>query len=232
MRAVLATALTILPLGIADAHIHLTSPLSRTDSPTGDQKAEHCGVAGQGRTARVTTLLPGATITVTWDETINHPGHYRIAFQPDGDTFPIPPPGTGPEGFPTLDQTGTTDNTTGAMILADMIPDGMQSTSVTLPNMECNNCTLQFIQVMTDKPDYTTDANSDDIYFNCADLTLSASAPPPMDGAPTGGDAGVDPPGGGGDLGGCSATKGSRSGIALGLIVGALLRLRRSRSRR
>lgn len=188
----------------------MTAPLSRTDAPTGDQKEQHCGVAAQGRNpARVTTYAPGATITVTWDETINHPGHFRIAFQPAGEVFGIPAPGAGaPSNFPDVDQTGMTD-AAGALILADMIPDGTPSTQVTLPNMECDNCTLQFIQVMTDNPPYTIDLASDDIYFNCADITLSNSAPPPTDGPATGPDAGVDPMDPKGNLsgGGCSVRR-------------------------
>ncbi len=235
MRAAFATALTILSFGTADAHIHLTSPLSRTDSLTGDQKAEHCGVTGQGRVAsRVTVFQPGETITVTWMETINHPGHFRIAFQPDGDTFGIPPagPGAPPNNFPTLDQdqTGTTD-ATGALILKDFIPDGTSSIQVTLPSIECNNCTLQFIQLMTDKKPYTIEPDSDDIYFNCADITLSTSGPGPTPDAGTpGSEAGVDPPESGGESGCCSASNNSPTGVLFGLAVGALL-LRKRRSR-
>src|SRR5687767_5344915 len=54
---------------------------------------------------------------------------------------------------------------------------------ITLPNMTCENCTLQLIQLMTDKPPYTVDATSDDIYFQCADIALRG---------PGGTDAGTD----------------------------------------
>ncbi len=231
MRAVLATALTFLSFGTAGAHIHLVSPLSRTDSPTGDQKAEHCGVTGQGRNAsRVTVFQPGETITVSWMETINHPGHFRIAFQPDGDTFGIPPvgPGAFPNNFPVIaqSQTGMTD-ATGAMILMDFIPDGTSSAQVTLPSIECDNCTLQFIQLMTDKKPYTIEPDSDDIYFNCADITLSGSAPPQPDAGVPGPEAGVDPQPNGG--GGCSTSHASSSVGFLGVLIG-LLMLRKRRS--
>lgn len=160
---------------LAQAHIHLTYPLSRTDEPLGEQKEQHCGTANSARSAdRVTTFAPGQTITVTWDETINHTGHFRISFNPDGDEFGIPP---------------TSDTTTEGvdpLVLKDMIPDGTTSAQITLPDIECDNCTLQFIQLMYDKPPYTTDANSDDIYFNCADLRLTndPSTPTPPPGEP------------------------------------------------
>jgi MYXO-CTERM domain-containing protein len=232
MRIVIAVlVVAMLPAGIVDAHIHLTNPRARTDSLTGDQKDQHCGVAGQVRNpSRVTTYRPGETITVTWMETVEHPGHFRIALQPNGDTFGIPPPGNGPPaGFPSLDQTGMTDST-GALILKDFIPDETLSTQITFPMMECNNCTLQFIQVMTDKPPYTIDTLSDDIYFNCADITLSNTAPQQPDGGiGPGGDAGVDPadPEGGGC---CSSGRGSAAtGLLGGLVVGLILRRRRRR---
>ncbi len=232
MRIVIAILLVgMLHAGIANAHIHLTNPRARTDSLTGDQKYRPCGVAGQTRIpSRVTTYRPGETITVTWMETINHPGHYRIAFQPNGNAFGIPPPGNGPPaGFPSLDQTGMTDGA-GALILKDFIPDGMLSTQITFPAMECNNCTLQFIQVMTDKPPYTVDAQSNDIYFNCADITLSNTAPPQPDGGiDPGGDGGTDQPGPPDPGGGCSASHGSAPAGLLGglVVVGLLLRRRR-----
>ncbi|MDB4963743.1 MAG: uncharacterized protein JWP01_3742 [Myxococcales bacterium] len=249
MRTILTGILVSLATlaGVADAHIHLTYPQARTDSQTGDQKDQHCGVANQVRNpARVTELRPGATITVTWLETINHPGWYRIAFQPNGQIFGIPPASNGqanPLGtliagnFPTANQEGV-DNDNGSIVLKDRIPDGTLSTQVTLPSMECTNCTLQFIQVMIDKPDYTTDAASDDIYFNCADITLSNAAPMAPDAGPGAGpDAGAGGPDagtGGGDgnvSGGCSATGGGGALGPIALVLGALL-LRRRRAAR
>lgn len=223
---ILASALLAWPLS-ASAHIHLATPQARTDSSTGDQKEQHCGVLGQVRTNRVTTYRPGEQIMVSWAETIDHPGFFRVAFQPNGDTFPIPAPAAG-GGFPNVDQTGTTDAATGAIIIKDQIPDGMLMTQITLPNMECTNCTLQFIQVMTDKAPYTTDAASDDIYFNCADVTLSNSAPMVDAGVNTGPDA----PGGTNPnpttSGGCST--GGGAGLFAGLALVGLVTRRRARA--
>jgi len=235
MKWVTSLALVLVPT-VAAAHIHMTSPKSRTDLPTGDQKTEHCGVAGYNRAMhldRVSTFAPGATINVVWAETIQHPGYFRIAFLQDGEVFPIPPPGAG-GGFPTQNLTGMTEPVTGALILADQIADGTLSTTVTLPNVECTNCTLQFIQVMTDKAPYTIDAMSDDIYFNCADLVLSNSAPdagtgPGGEPTPGGPDAGTGNPNNGGTVdGGCSAG-GDASLLALAL--GGAFAIRRRRRR-
>ncbi|HEY5927681.1 MAG TPA: SCE4755 family polysaccharide monooxygenase-like protein [Kofleriaceae bacterium] len=235
MRAALVLALGLIPVS-ASAHIHLTQPQARTDSTTGDQKEQHCGVLNQTRNpARVSTYKPGDMLTVNWLETINHTGWYRISFQPDGAVFGIPPAANGPTGggaasnFPTENRTGMVDAANGSIVLADRIADGTLTTTVTLPMMECNNCTLQFIQVMNDKPPYTVDAASDDIYFNCADITLANNAPDAgmvnMPDAGNGGSGSGSNMGGGGEIsGGCST--GPVTGL-LGLL--GLLGLRRRR---
>src|SRR5437868_5208198 len=98
MRAAgIALVLATVAPGIAAAHIHLTFPMSRTDSLLGEQKDQYCGLTTYVRAdhpERTNTFPPGATITVTWMETVNHPGHFRIAFQPDGEVFGIPPAST------------------------------------------------------------------------------------------------------------------------------------------
>lgn len=190
--------------GDARAHIMLMSPTARYT----DLKYGPCGRGGtmDVRTNNVTTFKPGETITVTWQETVPHPGHYRIAFDPNGQRF------TDPSSF--------TDTAPRMYVLKDDIADktGTQvyTDTVTLPNVECTNCTLQVMQVMTDKPPY---GDGNDLYYQCADLVLRADAPdmagaadlatPPAPadmstpgmpgGAPTGCSAGA-----GGTLGGTS----------------------------
>ncbi len=243
MKRVLVVGALLVP-SLASAHIHLTFPTSRTDNVQGDpQKAEHCGTVGYSRAAnptRISTFLPGQTITVTWAESIQHPGWFRIAFQPDGEVFGLPPASTGPTGggaasnFPTANQEGV-DAANNSIVLVDRIPDGMTTQSITLPNMECSNCTLQFIQVMTDSAPYTVDTLSNDIYFNCADLVLAANAPDAGPGAtvdagvtgdaPAAGGGGTDPVQGGCAVGGSSGLVG---GLALGLALVGVRRRRRA----
>lgn len=215
---------------VADAHIHLTNPTSRIDTLAGgDQKVGPCGVANQQRTTRITTFKPGETITVDWLETIDHPGWFRIAFQPNGDIFSLPPPNpNNPNMYPTMSQEGQT-LADGSIILKDRIPDGTLTAQVTLPNIECSNCTLQFTQFMTNNPPYT-DPQSNDVYFNCADIVLSQDAP---DAGPTGGDADAGT-GSGSNMnngevgGGCSTGSGAGGGVALALL--GLVGLRRRRA--
>lgn len=232
---------------IASAHIQLMSPTPRVDPIGNDQKTSHCGSSAAWVRAdhpdRVTSLLPGSTITVTWTETIQHPGHFRIAFLQNGETFHLPIEGNGdavvagvpqPSNMPSENLTGMVDATTGTMILADQIVDGTTTMQVTLPNMECSNCTLQLIQVMTNNPPYSNAPGNNDLYFNCADIVLTANPQPPA--TPDGG-TNPDPtdPGTGENgnttTGGC-ATGGGLAGLPVGLALLGLVAARRRRTLR
>jgi len=114
--------------------------------------------------------------------------------------------------------------------------------TVTLPNMTCDNCTLQVIQVMTDKEPFTTPG--DDIYYQCADLVLREGGTPPDAGTGTGTDAGTDTgtdPDAGTDTGagtgadsggGCSAAPTARTGSGLMPLFLILFACRLARRRR
>ena len=217
-----ALAAAVWAPAVASAHIELLYPTPRTL----ELKHGPCGAAGSTRGTNVIVLPPGATVEVRWKETINHPGHYRISFDLDGQDFVVPPTANGTtEGMPN--------------VIKDLIPDrvtsgtdNLYSQSITLPDMTCETCTLQVIQLMTDKPPYTTDALSDDIYYQCADIALrrpqteDASVPPDVD-APTGADAGVaatDLTGGCG----CRTSQGQAPQLALtALVLGIAWRRRR-----
>jgi MYXO-CTERM domain-containing protein len=222
----------------AAAHIRLNFPNPRTV----DQKLRHCG--SNSPRANVSTFLPGQTITVDWTETINHLGYYRISFHPDGDTFRIPPGGgapcadnscgacigTGTCNFPTEDFTGMVDPG-GSTVIADRIADGTSTFDITLPDIECTNCTLQLIQVMTNGHGaYTEDfEEGNDIYYQCADMILSATAPDAAPGTPDASAGGPDgDPGAMGDGGGCCSTApASPSRVLLALaVLGILVRRR------
>lgn len=198
------------------AHISLVLPEDRGCS---GEKTGPCGSSCDPARSHVTELEPGSTITVRWTETIDHDSHYRISFDDDGDDdF------ADPESFDDIQENPTLP------VLLDGIADrdggGQYEAQVTLPDIECDNCTLQLIQVMYDKgPTY----GDNDIYYRCADLTLRR-------GAGNGGDAGPPPavdagPGsGGGDDSGCSASGRSTAGAAwLLLAAGALAYARRRR---
>jgi Lytic polysaccharide mono-oxygenase, cellulose-degrading len=191
--------------GDAGAHIELMSPEPRTL----ELKVAPCGLGGLPR-ANINHFDPGQTIEVVWQETIGHPGHYRISFDDDGD-----------DDF--KDPRSFTDLNTAPSVMIDNIADrtGTQiyRQMLTLPDITCGNCTLQVIQVMTDKPPY---GDGDDVYHQCADLVLGTPADAGV--VPDGG-VRADAGGGGGSAGGCGcavATRGPSGGVAALLAASAL----------
>jgi uncharacterized protein (TIGR03382 family) len=202
----------------AAAHIGLTYPPDRIT----DQKVGPCGTATSVRGANVTVLEPGSMLEVRWTEPINHPSHYRISFDVDGQDFTVP------LGFMDFTQTEN--------VLLDNIPDGggPYTSMVQLPNVTCENCTLQLIQMMYDKAPY---GDGNDIYFQCADISLrngGGPGPSPDGGGGNpgnGSDAGVDPGGESDNIsGGCSTTGASGSWIVLAIgAFGVMVRRRRQK---
>jgi uncharacterized protein YcnI len=184
-----------------------------------------CGKAGGTRGTNIYTYAPGATINVSIVETIPHPSYFRIAFQQSGDDQfkepasikPIDPNRKCPDG--PGDHCGASDfyNTSNVLPGLDNLSphlagaaDARYTWAVKLPNVECDNCTLQIIQVMQDDQfhgpyDPTPGVGIEDIYHQCIDLVLKNGAP--MDN----GDAGVGGGGGsgGGGSGGNPGTGGS-----------------------
>jgi hypothetical protein len=234
LRLALLAAVGTLAPSLADAHVQIRAPKQRTQ----DQKFGPCGVTGGTRSQNVCAFRPGATITLAWDETVDHPGHFRVSFDDDGvDDF--------------VDPTGYTDFDSAPSVLEDNIGDRDvgagdrgYSIDVTLPDVECQNCTLQLIQVMTDKPPWGP-GGGNDIYYQCADIVLSATAPAEpepgcapgvvggADGGP-GGQADAAPGGGGSDAGvaaeeGGGAAGGTPGGAGALLVALALIACRRRR---
>ena len=159
----------------AAAHLGLDSPTSRYGPNV--LKEGPCGVPGGQRSNNITVLEPGAPIEIIWDEYVDHPGHFRVSFDADGDDDFVDPPCL--SGCNT--RIPEIELYSNESVLLDGIADtprgGASSVMVTLPDIECERCTLQVIQVMYDKPPYVIPGN--DIYYQCADLVLRRSAPLP-----------------------------------------------------
>ena len=204
-------AVILLPLGV-NAHLGLDLPASRYGPDV--LKTGPCGISGGERTENITYYEPGATIDVRWNEYVDHPGHYRIAFDADGvDEF--------------VDPATMMELYSNKAVLLDGIPDEGRDTrdykaTVTLPDIECDNCTLQVIQMMYDKPPYTTPGN--DIYYQCADLVLRKGGAPPDAGVGT--DAGTGPGTTPAPESGCSTASGPSAGLGVIPLLLALFALR------
>ena len=166
--SILVFASLALFAGEVRAHLDLLSPQPRSKS----LKQGPCGAGpAEPRGPTVATFKPGEKIIITWNEYVDHPGHFRIALDEDGQ-----------DGF--FDPKDFNDVSGGPGVIMDGIADkqgGDYAQEITLPDVECDNCVLQVVQVMTDKPPY---GDGNDLYYQCADIAIMGVA---------GGTGGSDP---------------------------------------
>jgi hypothetical protein len=122
----------------------------------------------------VTAFSPGDTITIALDETIFHPGHYRVALAVnDRSELPAEPavtPGTTPCGsVPILDSPAFPVLADGLLVHTSPFSE-TQSIQVRLPsNVTCERCTLQVLEFMSDH-------GAPCFYHHCADISIEAGA--------------------------------------------------------
>ena len=215
----------------AQAHIKLLKPDAwlNEDSSGAPQKGGPCGPGGFDdvqpvpMSMKVTTVTAGDMLMVEFDETVHHPGWFRIALAEDPKDFEeieFPNAGncnydmskvpTEPHGNVLKDGFGMDTNIGGA--------NRKFMEMVKLPDTPCEKCTLQVIQVMAD----ALHAPPGCVYYHCAELKILPKAGP---GAAAGsggsaaagsGGAGVAGAAGGGKAGVPAAGSGSAGTVASG----------------
>lgn len=204
------------------------------DGLGGPQKSSPCGEsdATQGAddstpTNIVVGLKAGGTVTVSINELITHPGHYRVALAQDMASLPPEPTVTPGAGFAC--GSVPVESNPQFPVLADGLFDhtksfnGVEQTAqVQLPaGMTCHNCVLQVIEFMGD---HGLNTPGGCFYHHCSIVDITADGPDA--GAGGGG-------GGGGDAGTTGATHhggcdtGAPSSALLALLIGASLLVRR-----
>jgi MYXO-CTERM domain-containing protein len=215
----LLTCSAVLTLSAAaSAHVRLVYPTPRYATPAATNSSNQikdspCGVTNDSRTqdmSRVTELTAGSTITVEFAETVQHPGFFRISFDDDGQDAFVPPP---------LARTAIQMGATTLPVLKDNIPDtnsASYTAEVVVPNMPCENCTLQLIQVMTNAQTWA----EEDIYFTCADIRIVAGNAG-AGGMGAGGMGAGGMSGGGMSSGGMAGGGASAGGMSAGGMAGA-----------
>lgn len=195
-----AAALGVVALlspGPADAHFILRAPASwMSQNSLGDpQKQGPCGTGTGGTpTGSITAVQAGQTITISIDETIYHPGHYRIALAVN-DRSELPPEpvvtaGRTPCGSVPIQDPPVFPVLADGVLLHSRPFSGRQTIEVTLPpNVTCEHCTLQVIEFMSD---HALNVPGGCFYHHCADLSITSVA---VDGGSSPvADAGVTPP--------------------------------------
>lgn len=197
--------------GVASAHFDLVAPPSNNNSDNGGKGAPPCG---PDVGSVVTPVTGGSMITIKVDETIPHPGHYRVALaiksrdeldpEKGGLKEPVVKNTAGmvlhPFDGPGDSASAEIQNPPVFPVLADGIfahtsGGGEFMTTVKLPNVNCDKCTLQVMEFMAKHgPDY--------FYRHCADLKITADPSQPI----------FDPTGGSGNSGGVGGASAGAAG--------------------
>lgn len=187
-RPALLTGLFAAALGAwwpaaASAHFILQQPpaYSVQDGLGSPQKSAPCGQADPGvpmqPSGMVTTFRQGQTFTLTIDEKVPHPGHYRVLIAANPASLPADPPVT-PGGTPCGSTTITANPT------LPLVADGLlqhtaafttpQSVQVTLPpNFTCTNCTMQVVEFMSN---HQLNNPGGCFYHHCANISILPAA--------------------------------------------------------
>lgn len=191
MLGMCVLALALIPAG-ADAHFRLLAPAAWIEeNQLGDpQKAAPCGGTNTdfGKpTWAVTDVKGGTPLHVKVQETVYHPGHYRIALAVNApNELPVDP-----VAQTMSDDKGKVMSMSGAVmnpVAPPVLADGLWAhddhvlhafeTDITLPNINCKHCTLQVIQFMEQHPVNNPGQFS---YHHCAVLHITADPAKPLD---------------------------------------------------
>ncbi len=184
-----AVALAAVP---AQAHFKLLEPASwLVENERGDpQKAAPCGGSNTDfgtPSYAVTDVKGGSVLHIKVQETIYHPGHFRVALAVNSPTeLPLDPKATTTtnDKGAVISVSGEVMNPVAPPVLADGLfqhdakSDQPFETDVTVPNIDCKGCTLQVIQFMeqhgANNPGMFT-------YHHCATLRITADPTKPTD---------------------------------------------------
>jgi hypothetical protein len=185
--------------GAAHAHFVLISPAaSLVQNRLGDpQKIGPCGGVsanpGRGTPANpgvpsgaVTSVKGGTNLPLMVQESIYHPGHYRVALARTAAQLPPDPVvTTADSGRGVRSQSAVIQNPPVAPVLLDGIfahterPTQNFEAEIPIPNITCPNCVLQVIEFMADHPGIAVDGGHS--YHHCAILNITADPAKPID---------------------------------------------------
>jgi hypothetical protein len=200
LRILTATAVALaLSAAAANAHFVLVFPAaSLIQNRLGDpQKIAPCGGVsanpGRGTPANpgvpsgsVTSVRGGTNLPLMVQESIYHPGHYRVALARTMAQLPPDPQVTTAQTERGVrSQAATIQNPAVAPILLDGLwphterPMQNWETEIPIPNINCQGCVLQVIQFMADHPGIAVDGGHS--YHHCAILNITADPAKPLD---------------------------------------------------
>ena len=176
---------------LTSAHFKLLEPASWiNEAANGDpQKMAPCGgtSANPGTpSAAVTKIKGGSKLHLKIQETVHHPGHYRVALAVNSRTeLPKDPEVTTREGARgPISVSAVIQNPARPPVLADGLfahtarGEEMFETDIDIPNINCEKCTLQIIEFMAE---HGLNADGDYSYHHGADLQITADPAKPVD---------------------------------------------------
>src|SRR5687767_3309673 len=198
IRILFATVLLATLSGGADAHFVLVSPAaSLVQNRLGDpQKTAPCGgvAANPGRgtlanpgvpSGAVTNVKGGTSLPLLVQESIFHPGHYRVALaRTVAQLPPDPAVTTATTERGVRSQSAVIQHPPVAPVLLDGIfahterPTQNFEGEIPIPNINCPNCVLQVIEFMAEHPGIGEGGHS---YHHCAILNITADPAKPID---------------------------------------------------
>lgn len=176
---------------LAHAHFQLLEPASwLVEDRLGDpQKLGPCGGTSADRGTPTNALgqaRGNQKIHLKLQETIYHPGHYRVSLAVNSRAeFPADPEvvtrasDRGPQSVSAaIQQTPRVPVLADGLFVHTSRPSEPFETDVQLPNISCRKCTLQVVQFMAEHG-----LNNDGGYFyhHCADLQITADPSAPID---------------------------------------------------
>jgi hypothetical protein len=175
-------ALVVVMLGLplqARAHFVLDAPPNwqSQDFLGSPQKTPPCGTETAATPSGVVTpYFQGDTVTVTINETIPHPGHYRVVLGVNGQASlpadPVVTPGATPCGTTVIEAVPTFPALADGQLVHTAALSGMQSFTVKLPsNVTCTNCVLQVQEFMSN---HGINVPGGCWYHHCANISIAA----------------------------------------------------------
>ncbi len=194
VRLLLVVTIFAFAAQAAWAHFKLLEPTSWiAESDRGDpQKSGPCGGSNTdwGKPSYIITkAVGGQKLHIKVQETVYHPGHYRVALAVNS-----------PTELPSDPQVTTRDSDRGPWsvsaaiqnpppipVLADGLfvhstrPTGTMEpweTDVVLPNINCKKCTLQIVQFMAE---HAFNNPGGYTYHHCAEIQITADKSKPLD---------------------------------------------------
>jgi hypothetical protein len=195
----MSLAAVIVASGVClDAHFVLMMPAASIEqSQNGDpQKVAPCGGVSANPTRgtpanpgvptnAVTEVKGGSSLHLKVQETVYHPGHYRVALARTAAELPADPEVTTRPGARGEQSVSAVIQTTPA---PPVIADGLFAhtersavpfeTEVLIPNINCPKCVLQVIEFMAE---HGRNADGDFSYHHCATVNVTADPAKPID---------------------------------------------------